>query len=113
MTGKEVVALQNWWIGELKKIRGQIMLEEDKRRAKVRTKYAKTLEDYRNKNDILDAYGFGIITERKYDRLIELWEEREKSQYPDEMFHGKLDLIDELMQVAIGIIQDNRKAVEE
>ena len=42
----------------------------------------KALEAYRNCEEIHDAYGWGFITQRKMDRLIELWDLREQSKDP-------------------------------
>ena len=38
------------------------------------------LDDYRSETDIQDAFGWGLITEKEMDRLIELWRAREKAQ---------------------------------
>lgn len=57
------------------------------------------IKDYRNEEDIRDAYGWDIITEKEMNRLIELW--RTKEKYLDE--NGKYsdpvtDLLDEIME---------------
>lgn len=113
MTGKDIVALQTWWIGELEKLRDQVISQEEKRRTKAHTKADKELEDYSSAGDILDAYGFGCINQRKYDYLMRLWEEREKSQYPDAMAEYKLDLISEFMQMAKDCIRNSGEKVSE
>ena len=61
----------------------------------------KDLEDYRNEDDIRDAYGCDCITEKEMDRLIELWRKREK--YVNES--GKFqDRVTDLVQRAMNAI---------
>lgn len=56
------------------------------RKAKLRAKSKKAakedpfaeLADYTSRQDIQDAYGWGIITEAQMDRLQELWDLREE-----------------------------------
>ena len=61
----------------------------------------KDLADYKSENDIQDAYGFDCISEKEYDRLIDLWRKREK--YVDE--NGKFsDRVTELVQIAMNAI---------
>ena len=112
MTGKDIVTLQKWWIGELEKIRDQVISQEEKRKSKAHTKADRELDDFEKQSDILDAYGFGCITQRKFDYLMRLWEEREKSQYPDEMAGYKLDLIGEFIQLANECIRNSGEKVE-
>ena len=112
MTGKDIVALQTWWIGELEKIRDHVISQEEKRKSKAYTKADRELEDFEKQSDILDAYGFGCITQRKFDYLMRLWEEREKSQYPDEMVEYKLDLISEFLKMAKDCIRNSGEKVE-
>lgn len=38
------------------------------------------LKDYETRQQIHDAYGWGIITEARMDRLFELWDAREESK---------------------------------
>lgn len=112
MTGKDIVALQKWWIGELENLRDQVIAQEEKRKAKSHTKADKELEDFSKQSDILDAYGFGCITQRRFDYLMRLWEEREKAQYPDEMAGYKLDLISEFLQMAKDCIMHSGEKVD-
>lgn len=59
------------------------------------------LADYKSENDILDAYGYDCITEREYERLLDLWRAREK--FVDE--NGKYsDRVTELVQVAMNSV---------
>ena len=111
MTSKEIYALQTWWIGELEKIRGQVIAQDEKRKAKSSTKADRELEDYSSPGQILDAYGFGCISQRRYDYLMRLWEEREKAQCPDVMVGYKLDLINELMQMAKDVARQHGEGV--
>lgn len=59
------------------------------------------LADYRSEIDIQDAYGCDCISEKEYDRLIDLWRKREK--FVDE--NGKFsDRVTELVQIAMNSI---------
>lgn len=59
------------------------------------------LADYKSEEEILDAYGYDCITEKEYNRLIDLWRAREK--FVDE--NGKYsDRVTELVQVAMNSV---------
>lgn len=61
----------------------------------------KDLEDYRSEQDIQDAYGFDCISEKEYNRLIDLWHKRER--FVDE--NGKFsDRVTELVRIAMNSI---------
>lgn len=59
------------------------------------------LDDYRSKTDIQDAYGNDFISEATMDRLIELWDLREKSTKNDGQYH---DRVTEMLQVAMNAV---------
>ena len=107
MTSKEVVKLQDWWMGELRALTQKVMDQETKRQSKRTTKLDKLLEDYNSPDQILDAYGFGCITEKQYDKLRSAWEERENAKIPDVLYREKLNLLSELYQEAKKIMEDN------
>lgn len=61
------------------------------------------LADYKSENEIVDAYGYDLITEKEYNRLIDLWRAREK--FVDE--NGKYsDRVTELIQMAMKSVGD-------
>lgn len=61
------------------------------------------LADYKSENEIVDAYGYDCITEREYERLIDLWRSREK--FVNE--NGKYsDRVTELIQIAMNSVGD-------
>ena len=103
---QKVISLQTWWMGELKKITQAVMDAEAKRQAKQMKKEYHELEDFRSENDIIDAYGFGCITERKKDHLIDLWMRREEGQAEDPLYRMKLALLEELYQTAKRIAEE-------
>ena len=111
MNDKLVIDLQTWWIGELKRITKKVMDEEKKRQDRVRVKNDTMLGEYQTETDIYDAYGMGMITERKFNKLMDLLHERENVEQPGELYQLKLDLLSELFQIANGIIRD-RKALQ-
>ena len=106
---QKVISLQTWWMGELKKITQAVMDAEAKRQAKQMKKEYHELEDFRSENDILDAYGFGCITERKKDHLIDLWMRREEGQAEDPLYRMKLALLEELYQTAKRIAEEKNQ----
>lgn len=101
-----VIALQSWWMGELQGITKRIMEQEEKRQQKAGKKAADMLAEYRSLGEIQDAYGCGYITEKKYDKLRDLWEEREQDTRPGELYHMKMDLLTELYGDAKRILMD-------
>ena len=104
---KDMVALQEWWIGEVKALTQKVITTEEKRQAKLSAAAAKMMgEGFRTYNDIQDAYGMGIITERKRDRLVELLEQREPE--PDRLFKMKLELLQEVVETAKRVIADQK-----
>lgn len=59
------------------------------------------LADYQSETDIQDSYGYGCVSEKEYDRLIDLWRKRE--QYV--AGNGKFaDRVSELVETAMNSI---------
>lgn len=107
MTSKqEVIALQTWWLGEVKKITERVIKEEDSRQDRAKAKSEDLLADYRSQGEILDAYGMGCITARQKDRLMDLWEKREQAAEPTRMYQLKIKLLTEMYETAKRIIKD-------
>ena len=103
---QNVISLQLWWIGQLKKIIKAEMDAEEKRKAREMAKNFKALEEYRSEDEILDAYGFGCITEKKKDKLIDLWMKREKADQEDPLYRDKMLLLNELYTTAKRILKE-------
>ena len=112
MNSKNVIALQTWWLGELKKITNKVMKAESKRQEKEKAKNYDLLADYKSETEILDAYGVGYITERKKDKLLDLWEKRESMTGEDPLYQMKINLLSEFYQTAKRIIEDEKKGSE-
>ena len=104
---QKVIRLQTWWMGELKKLTQTVMNTEAKRQEKEKQKAYKELEEYRSEDEILDAYGFGCITERKKDRLIDLWMKREYENTEDPLYRMKLEMLQDFYQQAKQIAMAN------
>ena len=105
MNDKQVIMLQTWWLGELKALTKKVLAEEEKRQARIRKKNEDMLGsfDIERREDIDDLYGYGVITEKKREKLIELWEQK---QTPDEMYQAKIELLQDLYQTAKEIIRE-------
>lgn len=107
MTDKEIVALQTWWMGEVKALTKKVMEQEAKRQEKSRSKSERLLGEYRTFADVQDAYGCGVISAKKRDRLYDLLEQ--VNPEPDALYQMKLDLLAELYQIAKQAVEDHSK----
>ena len=103
---KEVIELQTWWLGELQKLTQKVMEEEDKRQKKAKAKSNDKLADYNSLDEIRDAYGYGFITEKQMEKLMDMWDERENGMQPDRMYDRKIELLSECYQQAKRVIED-------
>lgn len=92
------IQLRRWWIGELTALTEKVMKAEEKRQASIRKRAEKLMGEYEGwtYTDLQEAYGCGSITERQFDRLADLLEQ--KDPVPDELYSMKLDLLSELYQ---------------
>lgn len=103
---KEVIELQTWWLGELQKLTQKVMDEEDKRQKKAKAKSEDKLADYKSREEIRDAYGYGCITEKQMEKLMDMWDERENGMQPDRLYESKIQLLSEFYQLAKRVIDD-------
>ena len=106
MTDREIIALQSWWLGELSGLTQKLLKEEEKRQDKVRSVIDKKLGEYQTLADIQEAYGCGSITEKKYEKLMDLWEQRERSDYSDNLYEAKRDILTDLYRDAKRIMDE-------
>lgn len=106
---KDIVALQTWWMGELKELTRKVMEQEEKRQARERKQSEKMMGDYRTYADIQDAYGMGVITERKRDKLMDLLEKANPEE--DRIYRMKLDMLREMYQIAKNAVEERKEAV--
>lgn len=98
MTDRDMIALQSWWMGQLSAITEKVMADEEKRQKRARASSEKKMGEYRTFNDIQDAYGCGVISEKKRDKLYDLLENMNPE--PDRLYEEKLALLSELYQTA-------------
>lgn len=61
------------------------------------------LEGYSSTDEIQDAYGYDMITERERDRLMGLWEAREQAQRNNGIF---TDRVIDMLEIARRVIGD-------
>ena len=104
---KEIVDLQTWWMGELKLLTQKVMSEEERRQKKAKDKALKSMGEYRTYADIQDAYGCGVISEKKHDQLLDLLEKT--SPDPDKLYGMKIELLSEFYNLAKQIVEDNSR----
>jgi hypothetical protein len=105
MTDVQKVKLQRWWMEQLREITRKTMQAEDKRQQKAREKATKELADLsiERREDIDDLYGYGVITDRKREKLIELFDGMVNH---DELYQAKIDLLQEFYSEAHRVMLD-------
>lgn len=106
LNNKGTIELQTWWLGELQKLTQKVIDEEDKRQKKAKAKSNDKLADYNSRDEIRDAYGYGCITEKQMEKLMDMWDERENGMKPDRLYESKLQLLSEFYQLAKRVIED-------
>ena len=110
MKSEDVMMLQSWWMARLRELTDKVNQEEEKRQAKVKRGVERQLGEYRTFNDVQDAYGCGVISEKKRDRLFDLLEKQ--SVEPDWFYEAKISLLTELYQTAKRIFSENMDALQ-
>lgn len=98
MTKHQEILLRQWWMDQLKAISKKLIDAEARREEAERIKAQKQLGDYQTENDIQEAYAYGVITEAKRDKLMDLLEKKDGAQAEDEMYRLKLDFLMEDFQ---------------
>lgn len=96
MTNELNLKMRAWWIDQIRKITQQEMAAEEKRQEKVKRQNLKKLGEYKTYNDIQEAYGVGVITEKQFDKLADLLEK--SNPEPDKLYLAKMDLLQEIYQ---------------
>ena len=94
MTDRDLIALQSWWMGELSALTQKLMTQEEKRQQKAKANVLKTFKDLsiERREDIDDLYAYGTISDRKREKLIDMWEQSER---PVGLYQAKLNLLQE------------------
>ena len=110
MKATEVMQLQSWWMARLRELTDKVNQEEEKRQAKVRRGVERQLGEYKTFADVQDAYGCGVISEKKRDRLYDLLEKQNVD--PDWFYEAKIQLLSELYQTARQIFSENMDAIQ-
>ena len=105
MTDKEIVALQTWWMKEVQAITKKVIEQEERRQANAQKKADRLMGEYRTYSDIQDAYGCGVISARKRDRLYDLLEQRDSDH--DGLYNAKLEMLGEMFQIAKQAVEDH------
>lgn len=110
MTHTDVMMLQSWWMARLRELTDSVNKAEEKRQGKVRRSVEKQLGEYRTFADVQDAYGCGVISSKKRDRLYDLLEKM--TVEPDKLYEAKIALLSELYQTAKQIFRENMDAFQ-
>ena len=104
MRDKEKIRLQQWWMEQLRDLTRKVMKEEEKRQAKVTAKASAMLSEYSSRDDIVEAYGMGIITEKQMDKVLDMWDQANEGH--SEIYEGKIALLQEAYEEAQRIMQE-------
>lgn len=104
MDDKTKIRLQEWWLEQIKNLTQRVMNQEDKRIEKIKAKNAALLGDLsiERREDIDDLYGYGVITEKKRDKLIDLWEEMDGAT--NALYDAKIELLQDAYREAKEIL---------
>ena len=102
----DIVAVQSWWMGIVQQITRQVMDEEERRQTRARKKAEKSLGEFRTFVDVQDAYGCGVISEKKRDKLYDLLEQVKPEE--DRTYQMKLDMLSEMYQIAKQAVEDHK-----
>ena len=105
MTDRDVIALQSWWMGEISALTKKLMAQEEKRQQKAKANMTKMFADLsiERREDIDDLYGYGVITDKKREKLIDMWEQSER---PVGLYQAKLDLLQDAYRDAKQIVNN-------
>lgn len=95
MTRDQEIMLRKWWMEQLRGITKRLMEAEERRVETERVKAQKALGEYQTENDIQEAYAWGMITDAKRDKLLDLLEKKDGAQPESEMYRLKLDFLQE------------------
>ena len=111
MTDKQVIALQRWWLGELREITRKAMKAEEKRIEQARAKTAKILGDaeIEKREDIDELYAYGVISSKKRDRLLDMWDQANETE--NSLYEAKISLLQEAYTEAKNILRDHGQEV--
>ena len=104
----DMMALQSWWMAKLRDMIEKVKKEEEKRQERAKRGVEKQLGEYKTFADVQDAYGCGVISEKKRDRLYDLLEKQNIE--PDRMYEAKMNLLTELYQTAKRVFSENMDA---
>ena len=88
------IQMRAWWITKILQIIVEVKEQEQKRQDKVRKQNLKKLGDYKTYNDLQDAYGCGVITEKQFDRFADILEKSDPN--PDIVYLEKINLLEEI-----------------
>ena len=101
------IQMRRWWVSELKAITVRVQREEEKRQTRERTKAERLLGEYQTYADAQDAYGCGVITEKQFDRIVDLLEKAQPVE--SKLYRAKIELLSELYQEQKQLLDDRER----
>lgn len=108
MTDVEKIRLQKWWQEQLRELTRKVMTQEEKRQQAAKKKAMAMFGDLaiERREDIDDLYGYGTITEKKRDKLIDLWEQGEQHDW---FYDEKIKLLQDVYSDSLDTVRDLQK----
>ena len=105
MTDVEKIMLQKWWQEQLRELTRKVMAQEEKRQQAAKKKAMAMFGDLaiERREDIDDLYGYGTITEKKRDKLIDLWEQGEQNDW---FYDEKINLLQDAYTESMNVVRD-------
>ena len=93
MNREDEIRLREWWMDQLRAITKKLIDEENRREERARVKAQKALGEYQTEADIQDAYAYGVITEAKRDKLMDLLEKGTFNALEDKDYRMRMDFL--------------------
>jgi hypothetical protein len=105
MTDVEKIRLQKWWQEQLRELTRKVMAQEEKRQQAAKKKAMAMFGDLaiERREDIDDLYAYGTITEKKRDKLIDLWEQGEQNDW---FYDEKINLLQDAYTESMNVVRD-------
>lgn len=100
--------LDRWIIRQFRRIRAQEVQNEKKRIERIKAKHAYVFENFYNRQDIEDAYGYEAITKRQFNEYLRIWDgvNDDNTKYED-----RLRFIDRQIRNSQSTLQDMERII--
>ena len=90
-------------MAELQKITQKVVEQEERRKFKAEEKYKDLLEEYKSRDEIIDAYGYGFLTEKMKDKLLDIWDKVKENSNCE--YEAKIGLLQDFYEESKEIVR--------